>query len=245
VTPPDLDAIEARCSRATGTTWWSEHCGVVTETGAVVVADMRCDRPHGDGWESDQDFTAHARTDVPALLTALRASLAREQAAALTLDALRHDVDAALRRRREPGGMQAGVPKLAAVPLSALTRLERELSAAWIESTADAVRQDLNDARLKREAAEKREAALREALAGIDERAASLEQDARTGTHGDACPRRIADDEHHRACEREDCDGACWDGVECDDCYAGAMIAGLAEIRTALRALATGEVHGG
>jgi hypothetical protein len=168
LTPPDLDAIEARAAAATPGPWTVEGEGDLPGINDLMVVDpveqWICNVDDGNAKRNlaDAAFIAAARTDVPALVAALRASLARE-------------------------------------------------------------------------------AALREALAGIDERAASLEQDARTGTHGDACPRRIADDEHHRACEREDCDGACWDGVECDDCYAGAMIAGLAEIRTALRALATGE----
>jgi hypothetical protein len=82
----DVEAIEARCEAATPGPWeWSERrqwltgpdyadviepddvdCGSWCQGGSSKI---RWDRP-----EADADFIAHARSDIPALLTALSES---------------------------------------------------------------------------------------------------------------------------------------------------------------------------
>lgn len=88
MTPDELDAIEARAAAATPGPWAAEDerhgkgscscCGevlyawnIVAPSREVVVSAMDDVTPgvHGD---ADATFIAHARADVPALITALR-----------------------------------------------------------------------------------------------------------------------------------------------------------------------------
>ena len=96
MTPDELDAIEARAAAATPGPWAAEDerhgkgscscCGevlyawnIVAPSREVVVSAMDDVTPgvHGD---ADATFIAHARTDVPALITALREAWAEAEA---------------------------------------------------------------------------------------------------------------------------------------------------------------------
>jgi hypothetical protein len=65
-----LDAIDARTAMATGGPWASEarFVGVAIESGSKTVAVVT-------NLDADAHFMAHARADVPAMATALRATL--------------------------------------------------------------------------------------------------------------------------------------------------------------------------
>jgi hypothetical protein len=116
MTPDELDAIEARAAAATPGPWAAEDerhgkgscscCGevlyawnIVAPSREVVVSAMDDVTPgvHGD---ADATFIAHARTDVPALITALREAWAEAEVEQLRRqrDALRDEV-AELRER--------------------------------------------------------------------------------------------------------------------------------------------------
>lgn len=71
--PLDLDAIEARASRATAAPWAHDVChgmsAVISGTHVGVIAGYRVDA-HSF---YDAEFIAHARADVPALVAHIRA----------------------------------------------------------------------------------------------------------------------------------------------------------------------------
>ena len=75
-----LDEIEARANAATEGPWEEGERCVFTLGGAPVVSDDVIHYVHGMAGEGvchgeDAEFIAHARTDVPALVSALRAVL--------------------------------------------------------------------------------------------------------------------------------------------------------------------------
>ena len=75
-----LDEIEARANAATEGPWEEGERCVFTLDGASVVSDDVIHYVHGMAGEGvchgeDAEFIAHARTDVPALVAALRAVL--------------------------------------------------------------------------------------------------------------------------------------------------------------------------
>ena len=71
-----LDEIEARTNAATDGPWtWATHSTADgDEWGVFSPADWAL-ATNRDGWGCDAEFIAHARTDVPALVAALRAVL--------------------------------------------------------------------------------------------------------------------------------------------------------------------------
>lgn len=75
---PDLDAIQARADSATEGPWelvaGSLHQPIIYSDGTgldIAIMDNR------DGIDSDANFIAHARTDVPALLAVVRSQQAK------------------------------------------------------------------------------------------------------------------------------------------------------------------------
>ena len=76
-----LDEIEARANAATEGPWEEGERCVFTLGGAPVVSDDVVHYVHGMAGEGvchveDAEFISHARTDVPALVAALRAVVA-------------------------------------------------------------------------------------------------------------------------------------------------------------------------
>lgn len=93
---PDIDAIEARANAATPGPWWvqperqSEHSGLLDAYiayGTPGVGSETYDLYEAYNVDTDYVFMAAARTDVPNLIAALRASQA--QSAALLADVAR------------------------------------------------------------------------------------------------------------------------------------------------------------
>ena len=92
-TPLDLDAIEARANATTDGPWTAHEFGSYSDHEPTSIVVMQGDGPDwwqsaddGDyiarlGWDrqewDDAEFIAHARTDVPALVAALRKAEAR------------------------------------------------------------------------------------------------------------------------------------------------------------------------
>ncbi len=86
-----LDQIEARANAATEGPWapWRDQDGAPHMNGLLMVGNADAVIPEGEFWVEDVDinpvahtylpedreFIAHARTDVPALVAALRAVL--------------------------------------------------------------------------------------------------------------------------------------------------------------------------
>ena len=78
----DLDAIQQRCDAATASPWWAwieGRDGVAGDTfiglgGDPQLKDLYLSHGVGEGpvSESDVDFIAHARQDLPALLAEVR-----------------------------------------------------------------------------------------------------------------------------------------------------------------------------
>ena len=87
-----LDEIQERANQATDGPWapWLDQDGADHMQGLLMVGNADAVIPEGEWWvegvdvnpiahtycEEDRAFIAHARTDVPALLAALRAVLA-------------------------------------------------------------------------------------------------------------------------------------------------------------------------
>ena len=81
-----LNEIEARANAATEGPWAPDEYTEVDPDGFYELSRVIAPDPDGDGWcaigvvhtgilRPDADFIAHARTDVPALVAALRAVL--------------------------------------------------------------------------------------------------------------------------------------------------------------------------
>ena len=81
-----LDEIEARANAATEGPWTPDEYTEVDPDGFYELSRVIAPDPDGDDWcaigvvhtgilRPDADFIAHARTDVPALVAALRAVL--------------------------------------------------------------------------------------------------------------------------------------------------------------------------
>ena len=81
-----LNEIEARANAATEGPWTPDEYTEVDPDGFYELARVIAPDPDGDDWcaigvvhtgilRPDADFIAHARTDVPALVAALRAVL--------------------------------------------------------------------------------------------------------------------------------------------------------------------------
>lgn len=108
-TPPDLDAIEARALAATDGPWTAHEFGSYSDHEPTSIVVMQGDGPDwwqsaddGDyiarlGWDrqewDDAEFIAHARTDVPALVAALRKAETAHAALIADLRALCDDSD--------------------------------------------------------------------------------------------------------------------------------------------------------
>ncbi len=126
-TPLDLDAIEARTNAATDGPWSWE---VSDDRRWVDVTAPDYERVIATTHDDDlADFIAHARTDVPALVAALRdaqATIHRMDAA--TLGAL----DRALGRKSDLGSV-GGIEALAAE--RDLAQAEVERLGAWVEQS--------------------------------------------------------------------------------------------------------------
>lgn len=100
----DLDAIEARAAAAAGGPW------EVDESSEGWCGELRAGpnrQPVAqfyDGFMADARFAAAARTDVPKLLTALRAARAESAARLAWLDRDRDEIRAAAREAGVAGG---------------------------------------------------------------------------------------------------------------------------------------------
>ena len=68
-----LDAIEARANAATEGPW---HRGGQGGASIILSPEVYVAQTSGLRWAANADFIAHARQDVPALVSALRAVLA-------------------------------------------------------------------------------------------------------------------------------------------------------------------------
>lgn len=73
----DLDVIEERCNRATLGPWRSFVEGRDHHSGSNFIQTGGADIELSGATESDQDFIAHSRQDVPTLVRELRRLLAR------------------------------------------------------------------------------------------------------------------------------------------------------------------------
>lgn len=73
----DIEAIRKRCEAATPGPWsydfWEEYVYVSLDSGLFIVADLK----RASQMDRDGDFIAHARQDIPTLLSALEAARAK------------------------------------------------------------------------------------------------------------------------------------------------------------------------
>lgn len=79
MTPEQFAAIEARANAATEGPWTAETTGVaggdhwyVCDEGEAIASISCNDGTNEDQREPDAEFIAHSRTDIPALLVAVR-----------------------------------------------------------------------------------------------------------------------------------------------------------------------------
>lgn len=107
-----LDQVEARANAATGGPWFPVgpddeyvRSGDVVGAGEPGARDIICERAG-----NDSVFIAHARTDVPALVAALRAVLAEHPAVPVysMADSCGDDTDAHADAHHIEGGVEGG-----------------------------------------------------------------------------------------------------------------------------------------
>lgn len=93
----DLDVVAARANAATEGPWWCGGDGIVWDRFSVAIAEG-CSH-HGLAQQRDNcEFIAHARTDVPLLVAALRAAEQRLAEATLLTEVAIQERDAEIER---------------------------------------------------------------------------------------------------------------------------------------------------
>lgn len=99
-----------------------ERYGFGKAQGALVAKVKRLERER-DRFRIERDNRATTADDLREMVRDLQLKNERLR---VTVDAIRADAEAEITRRRDPGGLQAGVPRLAGVPMSVLQQLERD-----------------------------------------------------------------------------------------------------------------------